>query len=416
MMIYNISDRPPFGKNLLFSLQLVLACFVATCLIAQICGVSAAAALVGAGIGTIFYLIITNFKSPMYISSSGAFVAPVLAALTLGGYTGAAIGGVISCIVYCIFGYIFSKVDVDNIYKIFPKTLIGAITAVIGINLMPFCLTYVQIAGQTSIWGVVIAFITMTAIALISQYAKGLGKILPFLLGTLIGYGVAIILTLTGIYPIVNFSVFQNLKLFAIPDFGFFHFSTISWSAILSIIILYIVYTVSASMELLSDHAALSAIIGTDLYRNPGLSKIYFGEGAANLVNSLFSGLGSCSYGEGLSTVGFSKVASTWTTLWAAIIMIVLGFFGPVQALITSIPSCVFCGAALILYGFIACSGIKMLQQVDLNDNKNITIVSVVLSLGISGIAIGGTTFALSGVALALIAGVVLNLILKNKN
>ena len=128
-------------------------------------GVSAAAALVGAGIGTIFYLIITNFKSPMYISSSGAFVAPVLAALTLGGYTGAAIGGVISCIIYCIFGYIFSKVDVDNIYKIFPKTLIGAITAVIGINLMPFCLTYVQIAGQTSIWGVVIAFITMTAIA-----------------------------------------------------------------------------------------------------------------------------------------------------------------------------------------------------------------------------------------------------------
>ena len=134
-------------------------------------------------------------------------------------------------------------------------------------------------------------------------------------------------------------------------------------------------------MELLSDHAALGAIIGTDLYRNPGLSKIYFGEGAANLINSLFSGLGSCSYGEGISTVGFSKVASTWTTLWAAIIMIVLGFFGPVQALITSIPSCVFCGAALILYGFIACSGIKMLQQVDLNDNKNITIVSVVLSL-----------------------------------
>ena len=281
---------------------------------------------------------------------------------------------------------------------------------------MPFCLTYVQIAGQTSIWGIVIAFITMAAIALISQYAKGICKILPFLLGTLVGYGVAIILTLTGIYPIVDFSVFQNLKLFAIPDFGFLHLSSISWSAVISIIILYAVYTVSASMELLSDHAALGGIIGTDLYRVPGLEKIYFGEGLANLANGFFSGLGSCSYGEGVGTVGFSKVASTWTTLWAAIIMIILGFFGPVQALITSIPSCVFCGAAVILYGYIACSGIKMLQQVDLNDNKNLTIVSVVLSFGISGIAIGGSTFALSGVALALIVGVVLNLILKNKN
>lgn len=414
-MIYNISDRPPFGKTLLFALQVVLSCFVASVLIANICGTDPAAALVGAGIGTIIYLIITKFQSPMFISSSGAFVAPVIAALSLGGYSGVAIGGAVSCAIYCLFGFIFSKIDVDKIYTIFPKALIGAITAVIGISLMPFCLTYVQIGGETNIWGIVIAFITMTSIALISHYAKGIGKILPFLLGTLIGYGCAIVLTLTGVYPIVDFSVFQNVKLFSVPNFAFFNLGSISWTAVVGVIVVYIAYTISAQMECLSDHAALGGIIGTDLYRKPGLGRIYVGTGVANLTNGFLGGLGSCSYGEAVSTVGFSRVASTWVTLWASIIMIVLGFVGPVQALISSIPSCVFCGAAIILYSFIAVSGIKMLQSVDLNDNKNLLVAGIALSLGLSGIAVGGATFSLSGTALGLIGGVVVNLLLREK-
>lgn len=414
-MIYNISDRPPFGKTLLFALQVVLSCFVASVLIANICGTDPAAALVGAGIGTIIYLIITKFQSPMFISSSGAFVAPVIAALSLGGYSGVAIGGAVSCAIYCLFGFIFSKIDVDKIYTIFPKALIGAITAVIGISLMPFCLTYVQIGGETSIWGIIIAFITMISIALISHYAKGIGKILPFLLGTLIGYGCAIALTLTGVYPIVDFSVFQNVKLFSIPNFAFFNLGSISWTTVISVVVVYIAYTISAQMECLSDHAALSGIIGTDLYRKPGLGKIFFGVGAANLANGFLGGLGSTSYGENVATVGFSKVASTLVTLVAAILMTILGFIGPVQAVIASIPSCVFCGAAIILYSFIAISGIKMLQSVDLNDNKNLLVAGIALSLGLSGIAVGGTAFSLSGTALGLIGGVVVNLLLREK-
>ena len=394
-MIYSLKDKIPINKLILFSLQMMLSVFVATILIAQICGVSVSGALVGAGLATIIYTIITKGKSPMFVSNSGAFVAPVIMALAIGGYTAVAIGGLITCIIYCLFGLIFIKIPVEKIYKIFPRSLIGAVTVVIGINLMPFILTYVQVNGITNMWGVFIAFVTMISIAIISHYAKGILRILPFLVGTLIGYIVSIILTLCNIYPIVDFSIFNNIS--------FFNLSNIS-SVFLGC---------SAMMEALSDHAALGGIIGIDLYKEPGLNRIFCGEGLANLVGSSIGGLGICSYGEGVACVGFSKVASVKVTCGAAIILIILGFIEPVQAFITSIPSCVFAGAAIILYGFIACSGIKMLQQVDLNKQKNLIIVSSVLSLGICGLVVGGEIISFSATALGLIIGVILNLILK---
>jgi len=264
-------------------------------------------------------------------------------------------------------------------------------------------------------WGVSVAFVTMFAIAIISHYAKGIWQILPFLLGTLIGYVYAIILTVTNIYPIVDFSVFQNLKLFNIPDFAFMHWAAVEWKAIIPIIVIYIAYTISAMMECLSDHAALGGIIGVDLYKNPGLGRLFIGEGIANAFGTSIGGLGICSYGEGVACVGFSRVASTKVTLGAALILILLGFLAPIQAFIASIPSCVFAGAAIILYGFIACSGIKMLQKTDLNIQKNLIIVSTVLSLGISGLVVGGTTISLSATGLALVVGIILNLVLKEK-
>ena len=173
-MIYNINDKLPFNKLVVFSIQLMLSVFVATVLIANICGVAVSGALVGAGLSTIIYLIITGFKSPMFVSSSGAFVAPVMAALAAGGYTAVAIGGLVTCLVYSIFGIIFTRIPVEKIYKVFPPALIGAVTVVIGVNLMPFILSYVQINGVTNMWGVSVALITMISIALISHYAKGL--------------------------------------------------------------------------------------------------------------------------------------------------------------------------------------------------------------------------------------------------
>lgn len=412
-MIYSIHNRPPLNKLLLFSIQMVLSVFVATTLIAVICGVNVSAALVGAGLSTIIYLICTGFNSPMFISNSGAFVAPVIMALAAGGYFAVAVGGITTAIVYCLFGFIFSRISVDNIYKIFPKSLIGAITAVIGINLMGFISTYVQVGGATSQWGIIIAFITMLVVATISHYSKGIIRILPFLLGTLIGYGVAIILTITGIVNLVDFSVFKDIGFFCMPEFAFTKWSITSISNLIPVIVVYIAFTISAMMECLSDHAALSGIIGVDLYRNPSLSNIFIGEGLANIMSSFFGGLGACSYGEGVACVGFSKVASTAVTGLAAVILALLGFIAPVQALITSIPSCVFAGDAIILYGFIACSGIRMLQNVNFDNQKNLVIVSSVLSIGICGIAIGGSTINLSATALALVVGIILNIILK---
>lgn len=414
-LIYGINDRPPFNKLVLFSVQMVLSVFVATVLIANICGVSVSGALVGAGLSTLVYILCTGGKSPMFVSNSGAFVTPVIMALAVGGYSAVAIGGFVTFIIYCIFGLVFKKIPVDNIYKIFPRALIGAVTVVIGINLMPFILTYVQINNVTNIWSLLIAFITMFSIAIISHYANGILRILPFLLGTLIGYACAVIITLTNIYPIVDFSVFNDLHLFNLPDLAFTHWTNLSVTTIIPIVIIYIAYTVSAMMEALSDHAALGNIIGTDLYREPGLARIFLAEGTANVVGSCVGGLGICSYGEGVACVGFSRVASVRVTGSAAIILIMLGFIDPIQAFIASIPSCVFAGAAIILYGFIACSGVKMLQSVNLNQQKNLVIVSAVLSLGISGLAIGGTTVSIAGTALALVAGVILNLVLKDK-
>lgn len=413
-MIYNISDKPPFNKTILFAIQMVLSVFVATVLIANICGVSTSGALVGASLSTIVYLLITNMKSPMFLSNSGAFVAPVIFALASGGYVGIAIGGLTSCVIYCLFGFIFSKISYEKIYNVFPTALIGAVTVVIGINLMPFILTYVQINGNTNMYGVIIALFTTLVIALVSHYSKGIFRILPFLIGILAGYLLSVIFTITNIYQIIDFSLFKNIGLIQIPDFAFSHWNHEIFS-IAPIIIMFIAYTISAMMEALSDHAALSGIIETDLYKTPGLSKIFIGEGVANLIGSCFGGLGICSYGEGVACVGFSKVASTRVTLTAAIILGLLGFIEPIQVFISSIPSCVFAGAAIILYGFIACSGIKMLQKTNLNNQKNLIIVSSVLSLGISGIVVGGNTISFSATALALIIGVILNFILKDE-
>ena len=411
-MIYNLDDKIPINKLILFALQMVLSVFVATILIANICGVAISGALVGAGLATLIYSVVTKGKSPMYISSSGAFVAPVMAALAAGGYTAVAIGGLVACAIYCLFGFIFSKLSVEKVYKIFPKALIGAITVVIGVNLMPFILSYVQINGVTNMWGVSVALVTMISIALISHYAKGIMQILPFLIGLMIGYIYAIILTITGTCDIVDFTIFNNVSLFILPDFAFTHWEPITFVTIVPVIILYIAYTISAQMECLSDHGALGGIIGVDLYKEPGLARIFCGEGLANLMSSV-SGLNYCSYGESVATVGFSKVASVRVTRVAAAVMILLGFIGPVQAFITSIPSCAFAGAAIILYGFIACSGIKMLQKTDLNIQKNLIIVSTVLSLGISGLVVGGEVISFSATALALISGIILNIVLK---
>ena len=406
-MIYNVHDKPPLSKTFLFALQLMLSCFTATGLIAQICGVPLSGAFMGAGFATIVYGIVTRHESPMFISNSGAFVAPVLAALAAGGYTAVAVGSLVAFLVYTIFGVVFKYISVDNLYKFMPKVLIGSVTVVIGINLMGFIPGYI---GDTGNLGVIIALITVLAIALSSHYFKGALSMFPFLIGTLVGYVVSIP------FGLVDFSKFEGISLFNIPDVAFTHWAAVPFKTLIPVIVVYIAFTISAICECLSDHAALGGIIGKDLYKEPGLTRIFIGEGVANLATSCLGGLGACSYGEGVGAVGFSKCASTLVTAVAAIMMMLLGFLEPVQAFIASIPSCVIGGGtACILYGFISSSGIRLLKGVDFDNQKNLIICSVVLALGISGVVLGGETFSLSGTALAFVAGVILNLILKER-
>lgn len=406
-MIYNVNDKLPINKLLLFSLQIMLSCFTATALIAQICGVPLSGAFVGAGMATIVYWLITHRQSPMFISNSGAFVAPVLAALAAGGYTAVAVGGLTACLVYAIFAIIFNRISIDNLYKFMPKVLIGSVTIVIGINLMGFITGYIGDTGNT---GVAIAFVTVLAIALSNHYLKGIWSMFPFLIGTLVGYVVAIP------FGLVDFSKFAGIHIFSLPDFAFTKFTSVQFTTLIPIIIMYIAFTISAICECLADHQALGNIIEKDLYKEPGLSSIFLGEGVANIATSCLGGLGACSYGESVGTIGFSRCAASSVTGVAAIMMILLGFFEPIQAFISSIPSCVIGGGtACVLYGFISSSGIKLLKDVDLNNSKNLIICSVILAIGISGITIGGSVFNLSGTALALVVGIILNLILREK-
>ena len=418
-MLYNINDKLPIKRLIVAALQQVVACFVATILIPQICGLPIAPAMLGACIGTLIYQLCTRGQSPMFISSSGAFVAAVIGGLALGAapnYTAVAIGGAIVCIVYCVIGAIINKCGTNWMNKVLPPVVIGPIVAVIGLNLATFIPTYFQINGEYSLLGVGLGMLTLAITALISHYGKGFIKNLPFLFSILIVYAFAAILTVCGV-PIIDFSVFNNVKLIQIPDFAFMHFATFDWTLLPQILMLFLPLSLVTIAEHTSDHKALSAVIGTDLTQNPGLGKTLIGDGIATAAGCVIGGLPNTSYGESVGTTGFSKICSRYVISLAAVIMGVAAFFGPLQAFLVSIPSSIFGGCAAVLYGYITLSGIRTIKDnnIDLNNNKNVTIIASVLTLGVSGAVCNFGIVSIGTTALAMLVGIILNLILKEK-
>ena len=418
---YNISDKVPFPQILIYAIQQCLSIFVATVLIANICGTPIDACLIGACLGTLTYQLITGFRSPMFISSCGATVSAVVGALAIGegnNYFAVFLGGLMVALVYGIFSILVSKLGIDKLRKILPATIIGPVTIVIGLNLAKFIPTYVgQSDGVAGNAGVLVALFTMLVVAVSSHYFKGFWKTIPFLIGLGAGYAASLILTLLGVAPLVNLSVFENLTIFRLPDFSFLHWSIegMTVADVGTIALLFAPVSICSICEHWADHLTLSHIIGTDLTKNPGLDRTLLGDGIASCVGTAICGLPNTSYGESIATTGFSRVASTRVITVAAIITGLLAFLSPVQALIASIPSCVFGGCAMILYGFIAVSGLKTLirAKTDLEDNKNLIVVCAILTIGVSGIYLFSESFA--GVSLAMVIGVVLNLILKNQ-
>ena len=418
-MLYNINDKLPAKRLIVAALQQVIACFVATILIPQICGVPIAPAMLGAALGTLLYQLFTKGQSPMFISSSGAFVAAVMGALALGAapnYLAVFIGGLVVCLVYFAVGLAINKAGTGWINKVLPPVVIGPIVAVIGLNLATFIPTYFQVNGQYSLIGFGLGMLTLIITALISHYGKGFIKNLPFLVAILIVYAFAAILTVCGV-PIIDFSVFQNVKLFQLPDFAFSHFGTWDWSFLPQILLLFLPLSLVTIAEHTSDHKALSAVIGTDLTQKPGLGYTLMGDGAATALGTFIGAMPNTSYGESVGTTGFSKICSKYVITLAAIIMGVAAFIGPLQAFLVSVPSCIFGGCAAILYGYITLSGIRTIKDsnIDLNNNKNVTIIAAVLTLGVSGAVCNFGWISIGTTALAMIVGIVLNLILKEK-
>lgn len=418
-MLYNINDKLPVKRLVVAALQQVIACFVATVLIPQICGLPIAPAMLGAGIGTLIYQLCTRGQSPMFISSSGAFVAAVIGALALGSapnYTAVLIGGIIVCIVYCIIGIIINKFGTQWINKILPPVVIGPIVAVIGLNLATFIPTYFQIGGQYSLLGVGLGMLTLLITALISHYGKGFIRNLPFLFAILIVYGFAAILTVCGL-DIIDFSVFKNIKLIQMPDFAFLHLTKVDWTLLPQILLLFLPLALVTFCEHTSDHKALSAVINTDLTQTPGLGRTLIGDGIATGFGTLIAGLPNTSYGESVGTTGFSRICSKYVITLAAVIMGLAAFFGPLQAFLVSIPSSIFGGCAAVLYGYITLSGIRTIKDnnINLNNNKNITIIAAVLTLGVSGAVCDFGVVSIGTTALAMIVGIILNLVLKEK-
>lgn len=435
-MLYDIRDKMPLGKFVVSAIQQVLSVLCATILIANICGTPISSCLLGAFLGTLIYQVITKFKSPMFISSCGATVSAVLGALSTNAagdnYLMVFCGGLIILLVYGIFALIIKLTGVKTINKIFPPTIVGAITMVIGLNLATFIFGYtggatiadasygvgdIIFASHTSVpyIQVIIAIFTMLVTAAVSQYGKGFMKNIPFLFGIAAGYLFALILTWCGI-KIVDFSSFNSMQWYPDLTFLYWRSNDWSWTNLVKTTLFFVPVAICALLEHYSDHKTLSNIIGTDLTEEPGLDRTLLGDGIASALGTAICGLPNTSYGESIATTGFSKVASVWVITAAAAILGLMSFIAPVQAFIQTIPSCVFGGCAMILYGYIAASGLKTLinNKVDLENNKNLIIVSVVLTVGVSGIWLFDAAF--SGVALAMVLGVILNLILVNKN
>lgn len=420
---YDIRDCPKkWYEWILYPIQQLLSVLVATILIANICQTPISSCLVGACIGTLTYQIITKFRSPIFISSCGATVSAVCGALALGNgqnYLAVMIGGLVILAVYASFALFIKFKGIEKFNRLFPPVIVGAITMVIGLNLATFIPTYVHTGSETANWEIFVALITMFTVALSSHYFKGFLKTIPFLIGIIVGYAVSGVITACGTARLIEFGTIDSF--FKLPDFSFLHYgeNQLTWSMILQVIVLFLPVSICAIFEHYSDTMVLSNIIGTDLTVKPGLHRTLLGDGTASALGTIICGLPNTSYGESIATIGFSKVASVWMLTIAAGLLGILGFIQPVQVFLNSIPSCVFGGCAMILYGYIAASGLKTLvnNKVDFEDNRNLIVVSVILTVGVGGAMIKITdSFNLSGVAFAMLLGVILNLILKRKS
>ena len=417
-MLYDVNEKPPMAKWIILALQHVFAMFGATILVPILVNSAAGevvltipVALVTSGIGTLIYILCTKGKSPVYLGSSFAFIAPLAAAFVKGGISGAMTGVMAVGLIYVIFAIIIKFAGKNWLDKILPPVVIGPMIMIIGLGLAPSAISQIGLGTGVDIdWrGVAVAVVTFLTTAIVMVRAKGFIKIIPFLIGIVTGYILAIILGMVNFTPVLEASFF-NMPSFVIPFVSYMP----NFSALLTIAPIALV----TMAEHIGDHTALGTIIGKDLLKNPGLDRTLLGDGIATFVAGLFGGPANTTYGENTSVVGMTKVASVWVIGLAAIFAICLGFLGKFTALVSTIPNPVLGGVSLLLYGFIAVNGLKVLiqNQIDFGKSKNVVVASSMLVLGLGGAAIsivsGDLSITISGMSLAAIVGILLNLFL----
>ena len=425
-LIYKVNDKPKTVKEYLgYSFQVLFSCITATLLIALICGTNLSAGLVAAGISTIFFLCITKFSAPIVISNSGATVSAVIGAIMLcsgveKNLLGVMFGGLTIAIIYCLAAVAIKKFGIGWITKLITPVMSGAIILIISIQLGFFIPTYAQVNGVYSPLGVGITFLSMLFVLLFAFYGKGLMKRWPILFGVLCSYIVCIILTVTNVADLVNLNHFKNIQLFMVPDFAFFHvnFNTFDWSVMPQILLSFTLVALGALAEHLGDMINASNICERNFLEIPGLQKTLVGDGIGSFIGTIIGAQPNTTYTENLSTILISKCASVYITLLAAIELILLGFFGPFNSFIQALPNATFAGASICCYGMIGASAIKFLKQtsIDFEDEKTLWIFAIMLMVGTSGLAITSGAFNISGICLAIVTGIILNLIIPNKS
>ena len=441
-LIYDVNDKPKFGQLLIFAFQQLLAILAATIAVPSIIGngMSQSAALFGAGIGTIVYLLFTKFKSPVFLGSSFAFLGSMFAAFAgavsvEAGHAGLIIGAVFAGLVYVIIAIVVKFAGVKWIDKLMPPVVIGPTVAIIGLSLsgnaIGDVLKFAEFDAANSVFamsakgwlGLICALVTLLTVMLCSVYGKKMTKLIPFIIGILAGYAVAAIFTLIGIktgndtLKIIDFSLFNNMQWY--PDFTFFEaskgFAAVDAKYIATIAVAYIPVAFVVFAEHIADHKNLSSVIDRELLKEPGLHRTLLGDGVGSIVGAVFGGCPNTTYGESVGCVAITGNASVVTILVTAIMAILISFFGPFVTFLATIPSCVMGGVCVTLYGFIAVSGLKMIQDVDLNENNNLFVVSIILIAGIGGMALKIGQVTLTEIACALILGIITNLILSKK-
>ena len=441
-LIYDVKDKPKFGQLIIFAFQQLLAILAATIAVPSIIGngMSQSAALFGAGVGTIVYLLFTKFRSPVFLGSSFAFLGSMFAAFAgavsvEAGHAGLIIGAIFAGLVYVIIAIVVKFAGVSWIDKLMPPVVIGPTVAIIGLSLsgnaIGDMLKFAEFDAANSVFamsakgyvGFICALVTLFTVMLCSVYGKKMTKLIPFIIGILAGYAVAAIFTVIGIktnnyvFKIIDFSLFNNMQWY--PDFTFLKaskgFAAVDAKYIATIAVAYVPVAFVVFAEHIADHKNLSSVIDKDLLKEPGLHRTLLGDGVGSMVGAVFGGCPNTTYGESVGCVAITGNASVVTILVTAIMAIVISFFGPFVTFLATIPSCVMGGVCVTLYGFIAVSGLKMIQNVDLNENRNLFVVSVILISGIGGMALKIGQVTLTEVACALIIGIITNLILSKK-